>query len=469
MLNIKNRLELLWDETMIDVSKTTATPKLHEFIQRECVLKHDEPWEGDACSWHNIVNDNGLYRMYYLGCKSTTYVDDGIRVCYAESRDGMNWVKPKLGIREYNGSKENNIILGEIDNHSFDAFYVFIDENPVCPADEKYKGVAMHAGTLGLFGFLSPDGINFNNEFLMTDKGYFDTLDVVVWDAETKKYMGYIRGFHGDIGENPWETGTRDIRYMESVDFKNWTDPKIIDFGDADDCALYSNCVSRYYRANHVLTGFPSRYVYAKRREWTDTFDKLTGYEKRITRGPRNGQSITDCLFMTSRDGFKWKRYDEAILRPGPEEPYNWIYGDCYPALGMIETPGSYPGTDNEISMYMKKSHWLEVPSDLYRYTMRIDGFVSYHATYKPQIITTKPFIYDGDELIINFSTSAIGYLYIKIKDEDGNEINSYEIFGDKIDRKVGFIDGSPSQLKGTPVVMEIKMSDADIYSFKFE
>ncbi|MCL2517351.1 MAG: hypothetical protein FWF15_02190 [Oscillospiraceae bacterium] len=470
MINIKNRLELFWDETMIDVSKTTAKPKVHEFIKRECVIKHDEPWEGDGCDYHNILTDNGLYRMYYLGWNminpdETEHTTHGIKVCYMESNDGINWIKPKLGLRDFCGSKENNIILDETDN-SFDNFHVMIDENPACQADEKYKGIGSSAGAL--WCWVSHDGINFKKGWMLTNKGYFDTLNVILWDEATQKYMGYIRGFHDNGDGSSW--GTRDIRYMESVDFKNWSDPQLLDFGDADDYALYTNCVSQYYRANHVLVGFPSRYV--ERREWTDTLDKLPGYQKRLSRfkiSPRYGLTVTDLVFMTSRDGFKWKRYDEALAKPGPEEPYNWVYGDCYPSVGMIETPGSYPGTDNELSMYMFTHHWMGIPAHMYRYTIRIDGFVSYHATYKPQILTTKPFIFDGDELIINFSTSAIGYLYIKIKDEDGNEINSYEIFGDKIDRQIGFIDGSPSQFKGKPVVMEIKMSDADIYSFKFE
>ena len=304
----------------------------------------------------------------------------------------------------------------------------------------------------------------------MTNKGQFDTMNVIIWDAKRKKYVGFIRGFHNMTDENsPW-TGVRDIRYMESKDFKNWSDPKLLDFGDADDYPLYTNCVSQYYRGKHVFVGFPSRYV--ERKEWTDTFDKLTGRQKRFERytiSPRYGLTITDCVFMTSRDGYSWKRYDEAIYRPGPEEPNNWVYGDGYPAVGMIETPGNYPGTDNEISMYMFTNHWMGIPAELYRYTMRIDGFVSYNATYKPQILTTKPFIFEGDQLFINFSTSAIGYIYIKIKGDDGNEINSYELFGYKIDRQVGFKDGTPAQFKGKPVVMEIKMSDADIYSFIFK
>jgi len=30
--------------------------------------------------------------------------------CYATSKDGVTWVKPKLGLVEFNGSKDNNII-----------------------------------------------------------------------------------------------------------------------------------------------------------------------------------------------------------------------------------------------------------------------------------------------------------------------------------------------------------------------
>ena len=464
VIQIKNRREFFWDETMIDVSSTTASPKMHGLVRRECVIAHDEAWEGDGCNYHNLINDNGLYRLYYLGWSMSAYQE--IKVCYAESKDGIHWTKPKLGLRAYDGSKENNIILDKNDN-SFDNFLVFIDGNPACPPDEKYKGIA--SGDGGLYCFVSPDGIHFKKGWLLTNKGQFDSLNVILWDAHSKKYKGFIRGFHNETGDSPW-TGIRDIRYMESADCRDWSDPRCLDFGDADDYALYTNCVSQYYRGNHVFVGFPSRYV--ERREWTDTFDKLPGKEKRLDRintSRRYGLTITDCIFMTSRDGYRWKRYDEALLRPGPEEPYNWVYGDGYPAVGMIETPGHFPGTDPEISMYIVANHWMGIPAQLYRYTMRADGFVSYNATYKPQVLTTKPFIFEGDALFINFSTSAIGYLYIKIKDEDGNEINSEELFGDKIDRLVGFRDGTPAQFKGKPVVMEINMSDADIYSFQFK
>ena len=30
--------------------------------------------------------------------------------CYAESKDGVQWIKPKLAQFEFDGSKENNIV-----------------------------------------------------------------------------------------------------------------------------------------------------------------------------------------------------------------------------------------------------------------------------------------------------------------------------------------------------------------------
>ena len=98
---------------------------------------------------------------------------------------------------------------------------------------------------------------------------------------------------------------------------------------------------------------------------------------------------------------------------------------------------------------------------------MRIDGFVSYNARYKPCTVVTKPIIFEGSSLSINFATSAIGYIKIKLIDE-GRVIDSMEIFGDSLDRPVVFEDGNVGSFAGKPIIMEITMSDADIYSFKF-
>ena len=107
-------------------------------------------------------------------------------------------------------------------------------------------------------------------------------------------------------------------------------------------------------------------------------------------------------------------------------------------------------------------------PSRLMRYSIRQDGFASFKAPYSGATLVTKPFVFEGDSLLINFRTSAAGNVYITLRDEDGNEAKSCELFGNAIDRRVSF-DKPISDFAGKAVRMEFKMSDAEMYSFKFD
>lgn len=82
---------------------------------------------------------------------------------------------------------------------------------------------------------------------------------------------------------------------------------------------------------------------------------------------------------MTSRDGRTFNRWDEAFLRPGPERRDNWVYGDCYPNLGLLETPAADPTAPPELSFYVGENHW-KGPIRLRHHTLRIDGFASLQA-----------------------------------------------------------------------------------------
>jgi hypothetical protein len=466
---IGSRREMFWDEHLIDTRQTTAQLRLHRPQAREVVIDHHLPWEGDGCDFHNILRDDGLYRLYYLGWEMMAPASTRhgpIVVCYAESRDGRTWTKPDLGICEFDGSRANNIIL---DNSTavFDNFSVFKDTNPACPAAELYKGVGVDGRDHYLWCFTSADGIHFQKSWRMTNQGKFDTLNIALWDRHTGQYLCYIRDFHNVPGDD-LNAGIRDVRWMVSRDFKEWTVPVLLDFGGADDYPLYTNVIQPYYRADHLFVGFPSRYV--ERQQWTPCFDELAGVERRRERQqmhPRYALALTDCVFMSSRDGKAWKRWDEAFMTPGPEHELNWVYGDCYPALGMIETTNDLPGAPPELSMYTYDNHWSRRPASLRRYTLRVDGFVSYQATYKPCKVVTKPFLFTGHSLSLNLATSAIGYVRIRLSGA-GQVSDSCELFGDSLDRRVVFADDALAALSGKPVIMEISMSDADIYSFQF-
>ena len=478
------RLQVIWDDHVVDVERTTASRVVHHPEFASTVMKHDRPWEGDGCDYHCIVPDrdgNGEYlRMYYngvaIGCGwkdvKERFSADGVRICYAESRDGgLTWDKPNLGIVEFRGSKDNNCILDKRSfGKSWDNFMVFKDDNPACLPSERYKAVGAHGG---LWCFLSSDGVHFRQGWLLTCAGAFDSLNVAFWDGTRGEYHLYFRGFHKVKSDRNGDTNVRDVRYSVSKDFKTWSEPRLLDFGaDAEDYALYTNVIEPYFREPSIFVGFPSRYV--ERKAWTPNYDRLPSPEKRRWRmdkvhggNPRYGLTVTDCVFIFSRNGQRFFREDEAFMRPGPENHGNWVYGDCYPACTLVRTRAPFGG-DDEISLFTFDQHWSGLASNLNRYRLRQDGFVSRHATYAGQKVVTKPLVFAGGEMLVNFSTSARGRMFVTLRDGTEKSVRSVELFGDKVDRVVDFEGGGVADLAGRTVTVEFDMFDADLYSFRF-
>ncbi len=303
---------------------------------------------------------------------------------------------------------------------------------------------------------------------MLSDNGVFDSHNTAFWDERLRRYVCYMRDFHdGANGER-----IRDIRRIESTDFKNWSEPERISYTDSPyDFHMYTNGVQPYFRAPQLYVAFPARYT--ERKEWTANYDALCGAEHRKWRmqfHPRYGLAVTDGLFMTSRDGKSFRRWNEAFLRPGPESSKRWVYGDGYAAYGLIATPTGVEGEDDELSFYATGNDWSDTPVQLFRYTLRLDGFVSRSAPYAGGEVVTQPLCFAGDALHINFATSAAGSLRVVIEDEAGNALpgfDSGELFGDAADRAVHF-DGNLAALAGQPVRLRFILRDADLYAFQF-
>ena len=133
-IEIGSRLELFVDDHLIE-RLSGAELRLHRPEPQNVVLSHDEPWEGNSCGYVTVFQDGDIYRMYYRG-SGLSYVNPDARqhqqyYCYAESRDGIEWHKPSLGLFEFEGSTDNNIVLDEEPpTHNFTPFK---DTNPECP------------------------------------------------------------------------------------------------------------------------------------------------------------------------------------------------------------------------------------------------------------------------------------------------------------------------------------------------
>ena len=473
-IDIGSRLELLIDEHLIASKTDDVKLTLHQPVPREVAIVHDKPWEGNSSGYPTVFRDGLIYRMYYRGHR---YIIDakGLRsaqrevVCYAQSKDGIHWEKPNLGIVEWDGSTDNNIIWqGTGSSHNFAPFK---DENPACAADAKYKAVGGTKRT-GLLAFKSADGIHWSliRDKPVFTKGAFDSLNAVFWDSHRKHYSLYLRYF-----SKGGFKGLRSIAVAHSADFLHWEDSKPLAYPGSPPQQMYTNGAVPYDRAPHVLMAFPTRYVAREMTEHARLLDPVPLRAKVTEAIPRGGSDLSDGVFMTSRDGVAFRRWNEAFLRPGPQGEGRWLYGDNYQCRGLVETKSAMPGGGTEISFYASEGAWRDERISQRRYSIRLDGFVSASAPYTGGEIITKPLRFSGKQLVMNYATSAAGGVRIEIQDATGKPIPGFalndclEHFGDRVDQPVAWKGGSNvEQLAGKPVRLRIVLSDADLYSFQF-
>ncbi|MFQ3167555.1 MAG: hypothetical protein ACI8QI_000084 [Limisphaerales bacterium] len=437
--------ELFVDGHLIATMTGGAKQFLHKPEPREVVFITDAPWEGNTSAYYTIFRDGDLFRMYYRASHWDTEAKKETHrevTCYAESRDGIHWVKPKLGLFEFNGSKENNIVLDGLGTHCFVAFK---DGNPNCPPESRYKGISRGRpiGKTGLYIFESPDGIRWKltrDEPVITE-GAFDSQNLAFWDAHTLQYREYHRTF---------VNGIRAIMTGTSSDFINWTKPVLLKYqGGIPAQHLYTNAVQPYGRAPHLLIGFPTRYL------------------------PEEGQRVEPTL-MTSRDGLHFRRWLDPVI---PESAPKDRGGNRsnYMAWSLIEIPGR----PNHLSVYATEAYYTGPDSRVRRFEYRKDGFVSIRAGAEAGELITKPFALGqaAERLTVNFQTGDGGSIRVAIETPNGQAIAGHTLAdckplrGDSLQQQVAWKSGDISHLrrKHPAVRLRFELKKADLYSLQFQ
>ena len=452
-VNIGSRLELFVDELLVGSLKGTSF-KLHT---PTLAPQSASPLKG---SYTTIIRDGGRYRAYYRRTDPNhpyAALADGSEAettRYAESRDGREWTFPELGLCEFNGSTRNNIVLHRPPFcHNFAPF---LDTNPEAPPGARYKALAgLHpvdgrhylaktggegapAGRwLGLHAFQSADGLHWE---LMHDKpvitdpiAAFDSLNVSFWSAVEERYVCYYRSLRAVHGRRTLRTISR----TTSRDYLNW-EPAVDMAPNLPGEHLYTNGTHPYFRAPHIYIALPTRCVWGPDR-----------------------YAIMDILFMATRPGQNryTRLFTEPLIRPGLD-PERWGQKVNTTACGIVPTGPA------EMSIYH------EIAGQ--RYVLRTDGFISINAGADRGEFVTKPLIFSGRELVLNFSTSAAGWIRVELIAEDGVPqgfalANSKEIFGDSIERVVSWENGSDvSACAGKPVRLRFVMKEADLFSMRF-
>ncbi len=448
VINIGSRVEMFIDKYIIAKMDNT-TLKLNTPVKKEIVMQFDKPWEGATGAYFTVLKDDGLIKLYYRGDCPDIDTNPQQITCYAVSTDGINFTRPALNLYDYFGL-DNNIIWKGIESHNLTPFK---DDRPCVLLEHKYKAVggATPPGKSNgqLYALSSNDGVVWKRlmESPILEKGTFDSQNVVFWDTNIKKYRCYSRYF-----DKGGFSGVRAIQSCTSDNFINWSD--MVENSYEEDVPkeqFYTNATVLCPGAEHIYLSFPKRFVPER---------------KKIIEHPVEG--VSDAVIMTSRDGVNWDRtFMEAWCRPGCDYK-NWTDRSNMPALGIVET------SPTEFSMYISE-HFRHDDNRLRRLAIRKHGFASVNAGYKAGMFTTKPVIFSGNKLSLNYSTSAAGHIRVGMKDISGKPIQGFTLedmnplYGDSVYENVYWNGGKDlSKISGCPVMLDFEMKDADIYSLHF-
>ena len=454
-LEIGTRLELFVDDLLVE-RMTGVAFRLHAPV-RQAPARSPLP----SGAYGTIIKDGDLYRAYYRsdipgydkGRQERNADNEPNEItCYAESRDGIEWTFPDLGITKIQSSKGGNVILAR-QAQLTDNFSPFLDTRPGVAPDARYKALA-GGHKSGLVAFKSADGIHWSkiqDAPVLTTPPYsitswgpsaFDSQNVAFWSEAENRYVCFVRTFvKADLPIG----SLRRVSRATSTDFITWT-PLVDTDANLPGEQLYTNQTHPYFRAPHIYVALPSRF----------------------TLGIQMGELVegnygsTDIMLMTMRAGSAsyQRTFKEAFIRPGLD-PARWKQRANYVALNVV------PTGPEEMSIYNIRS------GD--RYTLRTDGFISVNAGADGGELLTKPLIFTGDSLFVNFSTGAAGTLRVEIQDASGRALPGFgledcqAVIGDVIERRVRWKNNPDlAAIAGKPVRLRFAMRECDVYSFRF-
>ncbi len=289
----------------------------------------------------SVVRDNGKFRMWYVAAGDDRLGRTGPRsapwrVAYAESTDGVKWTKPNLGLVEYNGNKNNNIV--SIDVAPIGILNVKVLHEPEAEPAERYK-MSGHVwfekgekgsrfGTVALF--TSPDGLNWKSvngvkpveaelvreDLVLPWAHYEPSGGLYKWDG-----LYYLSGQNAYASALPYHG--RVVRSFVSGDFRNWEPASAVGF---------------VRTAQHDLLG-PGR-----SRDGEQTHEGISVWNRNnvllgvygIWHGAMEWRGVSiDLGFVVSNDGvnFREPAHDWKFIKFGKDE--EWDQGGLLQGQGF--------------------------------------------------------------------------------------------------------------------------------------
>ena len=455
-------------------------------------IEPEYPWEvGGDINIGSIVWDEGVYKAWG-SCRSGN--------CYFESGDGIVWNRPKLGLMEFEGNKENNLIPSGphgkvfIDPDSSGERYKCIYEQSGKITFEEYQEyINRYTDNVGprvlrevdgkpliicLAGAVSSDGFHWKELPEPVLMEHCDTDNIGYYNPQLKKYIAYIRTWNAlkrdpdqPIGKNTRDTwfpaSRRSIGMSVSDDFRHFPPSEMIlepgpEHAPTD--GIYTNCFTWIPGAPDIKLMFPAIWH-------------------------RHNDTTTISLAVSANGkNWHWAPGGERIIETGPFGQWN---GGCifaFPPLmelgngnfalrfTAVDVPHKYPRgiTHHETGIAI----WPH------------GRIMALEASEKGEFATAA-IVPPGVRLYINARTKRSGSIRVAVKTglrrskftmaHDWEKVMGTIISGREFENAIPIIGDHPRTLvrwenaddlgirPGEPVVLLFKMEQAEIFALEFE
>lgn len=396
--------------------------------------------------------DRGLKPLQMEGYERAPHTT---MAAYAESVDGVHWVKPALGIVSYDGDRRNNL-LG-IGKHNCEGISVWHDPDDPDP-ERRWKAVYWDHGSGGWevrdgkpFCKAGPDDgwhVAFSSDGIHWKpyKGnpviarYCDTNQNVIYDPRLKKYVGFSRFGFG-----------RRLARSESADFLRWSEPQLVlqcDEADGPQTQIYGAGVDMYEGVYLAMI-----WIYRE-----------------------GGDGKIDTQLATSRDGIHWSRV-------GDRATWLALGGDDSWEGGMVRSVERIITRQDQLFIYYCGVHGAHTgpqrkqvvrkhPVQIGLLNQRRDGFVSIDGPPARNLaeagaLTTKTFTAPTDQLMVNVDASG-GELLVEVLRDDGSTQRSPVIRGDHPSVAVKFAREDDQKLQGETLQLRFRLRQCKLFSYWF-
>ena len=456
------------------IAQTSLTPVYHKptFYEGNPVLEPTADWENTTEGapyaapfsdgiWYD--DKDGKYKMWYLAGAGMIHKQDKqtFYTGYAESDDGIHWVKPEL-----------DLVKGTclVDTANRDAATIWLDRKESDPS-KRYKMFNVERRpTDRRWQFIlkySPDGIHWS-------EGVAQSGDL--YDRSSVFY-------------NPFrDVWCLSMRYGTKVSSRSRS---YLEAKDPETAVSMAHRVRKGVPDKNVVFWFtpddkePRHPQFPEVNPGIYNFDVIP-YESimlgqyAVWQGPENNvcgelgiQKRNEICLGYSRDGFHFSRPSHEPFMANDTTAGAWNWGNMQSIGGVPLIVG------DSLYFYCSGRRLNDIMWDSYTSTglakLRRDGFVSMNAGKDEGYLLTEPLIFDGNYLFVNADVDGKkSTLYVEIIDENGNAIDGYTKKECNVLKKADSTksmitwknNADLSALANTPVRLKFYLKDGDLYSF---